>query len=148
MRKFTWKVAGALSVLVVASAIVVAWAGAPEFSLFASPSVEWVTPIQLAHYRVEVKPAEGFSGDVSLSCRPDSRLITCSVLPNIVHVGPGDRPSPEILMLASAGAGTAFGTYSIQIIGTALPILGGDTLGGNETTVTLKVIPVVDAPTE
>jgi hypothetical protein len=147
MKKLTGKIAVALSVLVLASAVVVASAGSSEFSLFASPSSQWITPPQVAQYRVEVKGAEGFSGDVLLGCRSSSPLIACSILPKVVHVDPGAEPAPEILMLASAGAGTAFDTYYIHIIGTALPIVSGGTQAQSETTVTLRVMPV-DPPTD
>jgi hypothetical protein len=148
MKKLTGKIACALSVLVLASAIVVASVGSPGFALFASPSSQWITPPQLAQYRVQVKGAEGFSGDVLLGCRPSSPLIACSILPRVVHVDPGAGPAPEIMMLASAGAGTAFDTYYIKITGTALPIVGGGTQPQSETTVTLRVLPVVDPPTD
>jgi hypothetical protein len=148
MKKLTCKIAGALSVLVLASVIVGASAGSPEFSLFASPSAQWISPAQLAHYSVSVRAAEGFAGDVLLRCRPNSQLITCSVLPKVVHVGPGAWPTPEILMLASASAGTPIGKYSIEIIGSALPAVTGGTQGENKVTVTLGVLPVVDPPKE
>jgi hypothetical protein len=148
MKKLTWKIAGAMFVLALASAIVVASAASaesPDFSLSASPSSEWITPVQLAQYRVAVKSLNGFSGEVLLRCRPNSALIKCSVMPSEVHVGPGESPTPEVLMLASAGAGTAFGTYSIQIVGNTLPV-ATDAAGRNIATVTLRVIPIVTPP--
>ena len=150
MKKLTCKIAGAMSVMALASAIVVASAvsaESPDFSLSASPSSEWITPVQLAQYRVAVKSLNGFSGDVLLRCRPNSALIKCSVLPSEVHVGPGESPTPEVLMLASAGAGTAFGTYSIQIIGNTFPVMA-EAGGQNIATVTLRVIPIVDPPNQ
>jgi hypothetical protein len=51
-------------------------------------------------------------------------------------------------MLASAGAGTPIGKYSIEIIGSALPAVTGGTQGENKVTVTLGVFPVVDPPKE
>jgi hypothetical protein len=51
-------------------------------------------------------------------------------------------------MLASAGAGTPSGTYSIEIIGTALHIVTGGTQGENKVAVMLGVLPIANPPKE
>jgi len=153
MRKHSFKVAAALSVLLLASAIVVASVESPEFSLAASPSGQTITPNQLARYTVDVRSLDGFSGEVLLGCHPNSPLISCRVMPNVVHICDEgcEIPTPEILMVAWPGgpaAGIATGKYSIQITGNALPIAYGDTQGTNRTTVSLTVLPIVGPPNE
>jgi len=62
MSKHSFKVAAALSVLFLASAIVLGLVESPRFSLAASPSEQTITPNQLARYTVDVRSLDGFRG--------------------------------------------------------------------------------------
>jgi hypothetical protein len=150
MRKHSLKIASLLSALVLASAmVVVASVGSPGFILSASPRSEAINSAHLAHYRVELKSLEGFSGNVALGCQASSPFITCRILPNLVHVGGEEAGSatPEILMLASPTTGSPVGRYSIRISGTEVPITAGHSPASSATAVTLYVLPV-DPPSQ
>jgi hypothetical protein len=148
MKKHSLRVPVALSILLLASAAVVASAGSAPFSLVASPRTVGILPTQTAFYRVELRSIEGFSGNVLLYCRPTSPLIRCRLSHEVVHVG-GEGQAiliPEIWMMASAGAATPIGVYPIQITGQSLPFAVDTLRDISRTTVQLIVHPVVDPP--
>jgi hypothetical protein len=137
--------------LLASAAVAASMIGLPDFYLTASPSGQVIHPFQIAQYRLELKPLNGFSGTVALSCRPSSPDISCVVTPSVVAVAAegSETPTPEILMLATPNPGTpALGKYSIRISGTAFPRSVGDGDRTGHTTVSLMVVPLVDPPSE
>jgi hypothetical protein len=151
MRKHSIKIVSLLSVLVMASMTMLASLG-PEFLLSASPRSVGITWAQVAHYRLDIRSFEGFSGNVALACRASSPKVRCKILPEVVHVGgesaTDTMASQEIHMMATAEPGAPIGRYTILVTGSALPISGGDSRGTSRTSVTLYVLPPTDPPNE
>jgi len=151
MRKHSLKIFSLLSVLVLASMTLSASLG-HEFLLTASPKSVGITWAQVAHYRLDIRSLEGFSGNVALGCRTSSPMIRCKILPEVVHVG-GESASDtmvsqEIHMMATAESDAPLGNYTILVTGSALPISVGDSRGSSRTSVTLHVLPPTDPPNQ
>jgi hypothetical protein len=150
MRKPSLAIASLLLVLVLAS-IALAASLSPDFALLASPGSVGITAGQVAHYQVQVRTREGFSGDIALGCHTRSPLVKCKIFPEMVHVrgeAASAIPTPEIHLLAAAESEAPIGKYTIVVTGSDMPMGVGDSLGTSRTSVTLAVLPAKDPRTE
>jgi len=110
---------------------------ASDFTISASPKSRSIAPGGATTYTVTLKPQDGFSGNVELTCAGAPTGATCEVPPNPLSLsGSGSASATVTLTTAQA---TPAGTYTLTLTGTygsGNPSSGGLT---NSTSVTLTV---------